>query len=146
MTSVTAIVRLADIADAPALASLSTQLGYAVNGETIKQRLIGLQKDPAHTVFAAEADGAVIGWLHVFLHQLLESELMAEVGGLVVDQKARGTGVGRLLMDRAEQWARDHGCAAVTLRTNIVRKDAHAFYEKLGYANVKTQHTYRKRL
>ena len=146
MTNARTIVRLADIADAPALAQLSTQLGYAADSETIKPRLIGLQQDPAHTVFVAEADGAVVGWLHVFLHQLLESGRRAEGGGLVVDEHARGTGVGRLLMARAEQWARDHGCAAVTLRTNVIRKDAHAFYEKLGYANIKTQHTYRKRL
>jgi GNAT superfamily N-acetyltransferase len=64
----------------------------------------------------------------------------------VVDEQARGAGVGRALMARAEQWARDHGCVAVTLRTNVVRTEAHAFYEKLGYGNVKTQHAYRKRL
>jgi GNAT superfamily N-acetyltransferase len=146
MTNAPAIVRLADIADAAALATLSAQLGYPADAETIKKRLIGLQQNPEHAVFVAESDATLVGWLHVFLRQLLESELMAEVGGLVVDERARGAGVGRSLMARAEQWARDHGCAAVTLRTNVVRKDAHAFYEKLGYANVKTQHTYRKRL
>jgi len=146
MTRTATVVRLADIADAPALAALSAQLGYPAEVEAMKKRLLGLQQNDGHAVFVAQSNDDVVGWLHVFLHQLLESELMAEVGGLVVDGNARGTGVGRMLMARAEQWAAAHGCAAVTLRTNVVRTDAHAFYEKLGYRNIKTQHTYRKRL
>jgi hypothetical protein len=34
----------------------------------------------------------------------------------------------------------------VSLRSNIVRPESHAFYEKIGYARFKTQHAYRKRL
>jgi hypothetical protein len=33
-----------------------------------------------------------------------------------------------------------------SLRSNILRTDAHKFYEQLGYERVKTQHTYRKSL
>lgn len=146
MTNTRVIVRLADIADAPLLATLSAQLGYPADDETIKKRLIGLQQSPEHCVLVAETDGTIVAWVHVHLYRLLESEPMAEIGGLVVDEKSRCCGVGRLLMARAERWAADHGCAAVSLRTNVTRAGAHAFYEKLGFERVKTQHTYRKRL
>lgn len=146
MTRAGTIVRLADVADSGALARLSGQLGYPADAERVTKRLIALQQDRGHAVFVAAADGEVIGWLHVFLCRLLESEPMAEVGGLVVDAAHRGGGAGRMLMARAERWAADHDCAAVTLRTNIVRSDAHAFYEKLGFDRVKTQYTYRKRI
>jgi GNAT superfamily N-acetyltransferase len=141
-----AIVRLADVSDSEALARLSGQLGYPVDGERITRRLIGLQQSNDNTVLVAEADGGVTGWVHVHLYQLLESELTAEVGGLVVDEQRRGQGTGALLMARAEEWARVRGCAALSLRTNVIRTDAHRFYEKLGFTNVKTQYTYRKKL
>jgi GNAT superfamily N-acetyltransferase len=70
----------------------------------------------------------------------------AEVGGLVVDEGYRRRGIGRLLMQQAEQWACEKGCWAVYLRSNVVRKDAHAFYEGIGYSNVKTSLAFRKTL
>ena len=41
----------------------------------------------------------------------------------------RGLGIGRALMARFEQWARDRGCALVALAT----RRAAPFYHALGY-------------
>jgi GNAT superfamily N-acetyltransferase len=70
----------------------------------------------------------------------------AEVAGLVVDASCRSRGIGAMLMARTEEWAREHGCAAVTLRSNVIRERAHRFYERLGYQIVKTQKSFRKTL
>ncbi len=86
------------------------------------------------------------GWVHAHVSHLVERDPEAQIGGLVVDEACRGGGTGRLLMERAEQWARDRGLKSVYLRSNIIRKDAHAFYKKLGYEIVKTQYAFRKRL
>ena len=43
-------------------------------------------------------------------------------------------------------WAREMGCRAVSLRSNVVRDGAHAFYEKAGYRRIKTQHVFQKEL
>jgi GNAT superfamily N-acetyltransferase len=72
--------------------------------------------------------------------------MQAEIGGLVVGESHRGQGVGQLLMQQAEEWARARGCRAVYLRTNVIRTDAHRFYERLGYTRIKTQHAFRKNL
>ena len=74
------------------------------------------------------------------------TEARVEVAGLVVDEKCRGRGIGRALMGRAESWAREHGCAMVSLRSNVIRSEAHAFYQGLGYSLVKTQHAFRRKL
>ena len=58
----------------------------------------------------------------------------------------RGQGVGRVLVERAEGWAKARGLKSVYVRSNIVRKDAHAFYQKLGYKIIKTQSAFRKAL
>lgn len=61
-----------------------------------------IQKD--HRVFVAEtANGKVVGWVHVHLYPLLESDLMTEIGGLVVDEQCRGKGIGRELIQRTEE-------------------------------------------
>jgi GNAT superfamily N-acetyltransferase len=78
--------------------------------------------------------------------RLLYVEPRVDVTGLVVDDAHRGTGVGRMLMARAEQWALDRGCHLVHLRTNVKRAGAHAFYERLGYRHTKTQKTFVKYL
>ncbi len=101
--------------------------------------------DPDDAVWVAEtAEARVIGWVHVSVRRLVESDPEAEIGGLIVDEEHRGSGAGRLLMERAEQWARAKGLPSVYLRSNVVRQAAHAFYRKLGYQVVKTQHAFRK--
>ena len=69
----------------------------------------------------------------------------AELIGLVVDSAARRRGLGRALVDAAEQWARSRGLTTVKVRSNVTRELSHPFYEALGYVREKTQHSYRKR-
>lgn len=87
-----------------------------------------------------------MGWVHVFLSRLLESDPEAEIGGLVVDQHHRGLGIGQRLVEEAERWARRQRCRSVRLRSNVIRTRAHAFYERLGFKVVKSQKVFRKSL
>ena len=133
--------------DAAAIAELSTQLGYPSTTQQIERRLERVIPDPAHALFVAElSEGKIGGWLHVFSYVVVESDPRAEVAGLVVDAKLRGSGIGRLLLQQAEHWAREKGYAVIGLRSNIVRHGAHAFYQKLGYEIPKTQHVFRKKI
>lgn len=138
-------IRPATGEDAEAIASLSTQLGYPSTAERVRSRLESVLHSPDDAVWVAEtAEARVIGWVHVSVRCLVESDPEAEIGGLIVDEEHRGSGAGRLLMERAEQWASAKGLPSVYLRSNVVRQAAHAFYTKLGYQVVKTQHAFRK--
>lgn len=139
-------VRAATLADAAALAPLSGQLGYPATPEEIALRLRRILDDAEHAVFVAEAGGRIAGWVHVFVSRTVEAHARAEIGGLVVDEAARSQGIGRALMAHAEAWAREKGCEAVGLRSNVIREQAHAFYERLGYRLIKTQKCFRKAL
>jgi GNAT superfamily N-acetyltransferase len=142
-----AAVRLARAEDAERIAVLCQQLGYPASQEEVQRRLNRIQRDKQHVVYVAKlSDGHVIGWVHVHVRQLIVADLQAEIGGLIVDEDYRHCGVGRLLMQQAEQWAREKGCWTVYLRSNVVRKDAHAFYEGIGYSNVKASMSFRKAL
>lgn len=139
------IIRRARKEDAAAIADLAGQLGYPSTREQVERRLERVLPDAAHAVFVAQAPGGkMAGWMHVFGYHVLEADPRAEVAGLVVDAAQRGGGVGRLLMQQAEQWAREKGYTAVNLRSNIVRHEAHAFYQRIGYEMPKTQHVFRK--
>ena len=131
------IIREATAADAAALAALSTQLGYPAQPGEAAERLAAL--GPEGAVLVAEADGAVLGWIHVCGIRFFQSPPFAEVGGLVVDEAARGKGVGKLLVEAGARWAAERGYRKLRVRSNVVREDAHRFYEREGFRRVKTQ-------
>jgi GNAT superfamily N-acetyltransferase len=138
-------IRLARAEDVEHITALCEQLGYPSSQEQVQRRLHQIRQRGDHAVYVAErADGRVVGWVHVLIRPLLVAELHVEIGGLVVDKDHHGHGIGRLLMEQAEQWAREKGCGAVYLRSNVIRKDAHAFYERIGYVNVKLSKTFHK--
>jgi len=138
-------IRPATGEDAEAIAALSSPLGYPSAAEKVRSRLESLLHRPDDAVWVAEtAEARVIGWVHVSVRRLVENDPEAEIGGLIVDEEHRGSGAGRLLMERAEQWARAQGLPSVYLRSNVLRQAAHAFYTKLGYQVVKTQHAFRE--
>ena len=126
------------------MAALATQLGYPSSPEDVAKRLALIPHDGDHAVLVAVLAGRVVAWVHAYVCHLVESDTQVEIGGLVVDQNCRGRGVGRGLMERADEWARTKGCKVVFLRSNIIRGEAHRFYKSLGYTHVKTQHAFRK--
>ena len=132
-------------ADAPAVALLSAQLGYPLEAAVVAERLVSIFYEPAHGCFVAEAEGNIVGWVHVFgVFMLTSPQFFAEIGGLVVDTQARRQGVGGALMRQAETWAGQHSFAEVRLRSGLHRTEAHEFYRRLGYELAETSHLFRK--
>lgn len=82
---------------------------------------------PLH-VYAADAQGGVVGGLIGRTNAVPE---WLEISVIWVDEAARGQGVGRQLMQRAEDMARARGCHFARLST--ANYQAPGFYEKLGY-------------
>jgi GNAT superfamily N-acetyltransferase len=140
-------VREAGESDSAAIATLAAQLGYPSAPHDIAKRMRDLEPRSQHVVFVAETEsGEVIGWGHVSVNHLIESEMRAELNSLVVDDAHRSLGAGALLLQESECWARERGCQALNLRSNVIRTRAHRFYEKMGYENYKTQKAFRKML
>ena len=140
-------IRRAKSADAPRLAELSGQLGYPATAAQIRDRLRQIQPASQNAVFVADsAKDGVIGWLHVSREALLECDVRAEVNGLVVAEGRRSLGAGARLLAAAEDWARQHGCKSMSVRSNVIRERAHKFYERHGYEHYKTQKSFRKPL
>jgi streptothricin acetyltransferase len=52
---------------------------------------------------------------------------------IVVDAGCRGQGIGRALMDRAVEWAREKSCPGLALETQDNNVTACRFYETYGF-------------
>lgn len=141
------VIRRARSSDAPKIAELSGELGYPATAEEISERMRKLIDGAANALFVAELpDTGVVGWAHVSVTHLVEHEARAELNSLIVAEGQRSLGAGSQLLAAAEAWARKHGCPSMSVRSNVVRDRAHAFYQREGYEHYKTQKAFRKRL
>ncbi|GAA4497275.1 GNAT family N-acetyltransferase [Pseudaeromonas paramecii] len=141
-------LRQASLADGPQLARLATQLGYPSTEEQMARRLTALLPRADHWLGVAEAGepGQVVAWLHASLVCALESDPHAEILGLVVDEQCRGQGIGQQLVTAASHWARGQGMERLWVRSNLVRQQAHHFYRRLGFTDLKAQQVFGLRL
>ena len=137
-------IRSARREDAPRLAQLAGELGSGISSVSIGAAIDRLRPDEG-AIYVAEEDEHLTAWIHVYRSRVLQTEPFAEIGGLVVDSQRRGAGIGRRLLETAEQWASANGLEAIRARSNIVRSYAHLFYRRRGYDLEKTSYTFIKR-
>lgn len=82
----------------------------------------------------AEIEGVPVGMGSCHVQWLLHhASPMAEVQELYVSPEFRSRGVGALLLQTLEAFARSKGADQVELSTNKKRIDAHRFYSSQGY-------------
>ncbi|OGO24267.1 MAG: hypothetical protein A2144_06150 [Chloroflexi bacterium RBG_16_50_9] len=90
---------------------------------------------PGYELLVAEEDGIVVGTtvlaiLPGFAHG---TSPFAVVEYVVVGEKHRHQGIGKLLMDYAIARAKEAGCYKIMLTSDKRRKQAHEFYRTLGF-------------
>ena len=141
------IIRQAVESDAAELARLTSQLGYPVAEAAIRVRTARIFGTADHRLLVAEAPGGELaGWIHGFLCQLLESDFRVEIGGLIVDERWRRSGVGRRLVQAIEDWAVESRASELSVRCREERTESHRFYECLSFRHTKTQRVFRKHI
>jgi GNAT superfamily N-acetyltransferase len=127
-------IRTASSHDAPDISRLLGQLGYPSEASAIPHRLERVLARPGTTVLVAEVGGSVVGVVTVHLFQALHTEEPnAWLTAVVVDESARGKGIGSALVASAEDWAREHGATRLSLTSALRRKEAHQFYKTRDY-------------
>lgn len=140
------VFRLARPTDAPCLVGLVEELGYPSAPQQVQSRLERLLAEQDQLVIVAEEGDELLGWIHAQEFLSLASEPAALVTGLVVDPAARRRGIGRGLLAGVEAWARARGLGSLRLRAQVARREAHAFYRRLGFEPAKRQLQFRKEL
>jgi aminoglycoside 6'-N-acetyltransferase I len=138
-------VRHATIADADALADLVTELGYPTSAGQMRARLESILSKPEYSTLVALVDGRVAGFVGAMVQPFYEADgPYGQLMALVVAADFRRRGVASALVQAAETLLLKRGVRVVVVNTSNHRTDAHAFYERSGYAF--TGRRYRKAL
>jgi GNAT superfamily N-acetyltransferase len=129
-------------ADAAAVASLATQLGYPSTALQISERFASIQG----RVLLFVLEERVVGFIHFLARSSMIGEPRVEIASLVIDSSVRGQGIGTKLVAAAEEWGRGQGFKKARLLSRTTRPDAHRLYLRLGYSITKTSHVFDKKL
>jgi len=107
------------------------QLRNTLSEEQFLARVRAAQRE-GYRLCAAFHEGRPVGAIGWRIVNDLASGRSLYIDDLVADEAARGTGVGRVLMDFARGEAVRLGCDQLRLNSGSQRKGAHAFYEAIG--------------
>jgi GNAT superfamily N-acetyltransferase len=84
--------------------------------------------------FCAIDNGNVVGFCSVSMkNSLWEEGTLANLDELVVDDPARGQGIGTALLEYVIDMARKAGCGRLELDSAFHRTEAHSFYERKSF-------------
>jgi len=126
-------IRPAKPADAKVLVELIEFLGHDIDEKSVRRNITNLTKAGEAPLVAA-IGRQVVGLCGI--HRTVTVHRPAPLGRitiLVVAKEAQDLGIGRMLVDAAEQLLKKAGCQLVEVTSNDRRTAAHAFYRHLGY-------------
>jgi ribosomal protein S18 acetylase RimI-like enzyme len=87
-----------------------------------QQLIVGVQED------------RIVGFCSLTLkNNFWKAGRIGNVDELVVDENYRGQGIGKKLMSKIEEIATGNQCSQIELDSSFHRKEAHRFYERIGY-------------
>ena len=114
-----------------AFTRLLPQLSPGRAGPTIGE-LAAVVSAPGTKLLVARDGGDVVGTLTLLLYRI-PTGLRGWIHDVVVDESARGRGVGAALVDEALRLAEAAGVASVHLTARAHREAAHRMYRRLGF-------------
>lgn len=93
------------------------------------------QPEPDSAIFIAEDEsGTPAGFIHLQTQvDYFNGKKHGYISDIAVDKSFEGQGVGRALMNKAEEWTRQQGYGLLTLYVFAGNKRAQLLYEKNGY-------------
>jgi ribosomal protein S18 acetylase RimI-like enzyme len=94
--------------------------------------LTGIASHQATTLLIARSDGVIVGMLTLVTFPL-PSGLRARIEDVVVDQDARGQGIGTTLTMAALELAERQGARSIDLTSRASRVAANRLYQQLGF-------------
>ena len=123
--------------DLPDLASLYDDLSGATTNKHKMKRVFNQLINNSHYFLLGAYDsgnklvGTIMGLLCLDL--VMECQPIMIMENMVVDSRCRGQGVGKKLLSELENIAKEKNCFFIQYCSSMYRKEAHAFYESMGY-------------
>lgn len=138
-------IREARISDSKFIWVLNCQeMGYVYPLEDTTERINSILSSENDRIFVAVCDNTVVGYVHICSYDLIFSPPLKNIMGIAVCQQYKRRGIGRSLLEKAEQWAIQEKAAGIRIISGATRSEAHEFYRKCGYSGDKLQINLRK--
>lgn len=118
-----------------ALAEFGANKPGTVYFDPTTDALFELFRTPGSYYYVAIQDEKVIGGCGIFPTENLPQGT-CELVKLYVAKEARGTGIGKQLMEQSMSWAKENGYTHVYLESMPELKKAVSIYEKVGFASL----------
>lgn len=121
----------------------------AEHGAEIERFFAGELWNPLVALLAEDAEGQTLGLAELSIRPYAEgcrSNRVAYLEGWFVAPEARGCGVGRALIDAAEDWARSQGCRELASDTQPDDEVSVAAHRGVGFEEVGLVRCFRKDL
>lgn len=132
-------IRQAKKEDLPAVLSLFSQPGVddgeVLSVEAAERIFDKMQSYPNYNLYVAVRNNSIIGSFALLIidnlaHMGASSGIVEDV---MVSTSHQGQGVGREMMKYAQDISREAGCYKLVVSSNKKRKEAHNFYETIGF-------------
>ncbi|MGR9435087.1 N-acetyltransferase family protein [Rhizobium leguminosarum] len=137
------LIRRASREDLPALVAMFAADALGGHGDTTEAEAFPdylgafavVEASPDQTLYVAERGGEVVGTFQTMVTTSLTGRGSSAMIIEAVQTRAdmRGQGVGAAMIEFAIAEAKGRGIRRVALTSNAVRRDAHRFYERLGF-------------
>jgi ribosomal protein S18 acetylase RimI-like enzyme len=103
-----------------------------------KDYYLGLIADENVALLVAEAGENLVGFVHAIIRDapalpVFVPRRYANVDSIVVKSGFQNHGIGRILMDKMQEWASAQGSTSIELNVYEFNETAISFYERLGY-------------
>lgn len=113
------------------------KLSFSENQRYSEETFIHYHRESPDCFFVAEHMGKVIGYI---ICSYVED--YGHIVSLAVRPEYRGRGVGRKLLEKAEETLRNRGVRIIILEVAVSNKIAYSLYRKMGYRVVSTLERY----
>lgn len=129
-------IRTATIEDIYAITLLLADLGYPATADEVRLRFKNISQNSDYKTLLALAGEEVTGMIGMSKNYFYEHNgEYIRILVMVVNQTHRNEGIGRRLLQEAEDWAKEIGANAIVLNSGNrpERMGAYAFYQKMGF-------------
>lgn len=125
------------------------QLDYlqsSLSKDQLEDKILDVLNHDDEKIFIAVCDDEVIGYIYVNIYDVLYQEPIANVVSFILNMNKKHNGVGKTLIEAAENWAKDKGIKKARIVSDVNRTHGHSLFKKLGYVINETDFEFKKAL
>ncbi|RDY71856.1 GNAT family N-acetyltransferase [Halobacillus trueperi] len=130
------MIRSVKLEDAEGFVPLMDALGYPSSKEQIKNRLQSILPQEHYQTFVYEANDELLGMIGMTFSEAYHTDdPHVRIIAFVVRETEQGKGIGKMLMEKAGEWALTKGAKTIMLNSGnrAERKKAHEIYHSFGF-------------